>query len=455
MEYLNSDAVDTTPAVTVEVGECTLATPEPSLTMSDTITCPNCQTEIEISEALTARLKGDVRREFEQERKTKEAELSRREEQLAEQQKALNAAKTDLDEQVNARLAEEREKLTAKALEKAKADIAVELKDQAQQLAEAKEKIAKAQEAELSLRKEKRELEDERKSLELTLSRKLDEERGKIREEAKKEAAAERELKDAEKDKVIGDLRHQIADLQRKSEQGSQQLQGEVMELGLEEQLRRMFPIDDITPVPKGIHGGDVLQGVHDTSLGLCGHILWESKRTKNWSDTWLPKLRDDQRTSKAQLAVLVSIELPDDVTTFAQVDGVWITSWHAAMALATVLRHSLMQLATANRALVGRDDKMEHLYKYLAGPEFKHHVEGIVESFVTLKDELEREKRSTQRMWKRREKQLERAVMNTAGMYGDLQGIVGASLPQIAQLESPDENPPLEDHVDEGDDET
>jgi len=245
-------------------------------------------------------------------------------------------------------------------------------------------------------------------------------------------------LKDAEKDKVISDLRRQITDLQRRSEQGSQQLQGEVMELSLEEQLSRLFPADEITPVPKGVHGGDVVHDIHDNTIGLCGTILWESKRTKNWADGWLPKLRDDQRAAKAQLAILVSIELPEGITTFGQIDGVWICGWQYASQLAAVLRSSIIQLAAANRALEGRQDKMELLYQYLAGPEFRHRVEGIVESFVTLQTELDKERRSMERVWSRREKQLKRAVINTAGMYGDLQGIVGASLPEIEHLQLP-----------------
>ena len=268
------------------------------------------------------------------------------------------------------------------------------------------------------------------------MNRQLDEERAKIRDDAKQEAIAERELKEAEKEKIIGDLRRQIAELQRKSEQGSQQLQGEVLELSLEDQLRQRFPFDEITPVPKGIHGGDVLQTVRDASGTECGRILWESKRTKNWSDGWLSKLRDDQRAAKAQLAILVSVELPSDLRTFRHIDGVWVTSTACAIGVASALRAGLLEVAAAKRSTEGRNDKMELLYSYLSGQEFRHRIEGIVEAFVTLREELEAEKRSTQRMWARREKQLERAVAQTTGMYGDLSGIIGASLPQIERLE-------------------
>lgn len=211
-----------------------------------------------------------------------------------------------------------------------------------------------------------------------------------------------------------------------------------MLEVALEELVRQHFPFDEITAVPKGIHGGDVIQNVRNASGIVCGAILWESKRTKNWSDGWLPKLRDDQRAAKAQLAILVSIELPRDITTFRHVDGIWVTSAACAIDLASALRAGLIEVAAAKRSLDGRHDKMEILYKYLSGQEFRHRVEGIVEAFITLREELEAEKRATLRMWAKREKQLDRAVTQTAGMYGDLSGIIGASLPAIEQLSVP-----------------
>lgn len=404
--------------------------------MSNSITCPNCQTNIEISEALSSQLKADLRRQFEQEKKEHADDVAKRDAALALREKALAASQALLEQQVEARLASERDELLKKAMAKAKEDVAIELTDQAEELANTKTKLQAAQAAELDLRKKTRELDEQKRELELTVNRQLDEERAKIRDDAKKEAATERELKDAEKEKVIGDLRRQIAELQRKSEQGSQQLQGEVLELSLEDQLRQLFPFDEIAPVPKGIHGGDVLQTVRDAAGTDCGRILWETKRTKNWSDGWLSKLRDDQRAAKAQLAILVSVELPVDLRTFRHIDGVWVTSMACAIGVASALRAGLIEVAAAKRSIEGRNDKMELLYSYLSGQEFRHRVEGIVEAFVTLRDELEAEKRSTQRMWARREKQLERAVAQTTGMYGELSGIIGASLPQIEKLE-------------------
>ena len=413
--------------------------------MAQTIICPKCKTEIEVTEALSSQLRNELRSQFDAEARRKEQEFVTREEVLNKQQAALTAAKQSVDQEVEARVAKERDRLSQQALTKAKEDVALELQDAQQQLVEVKTKLTEAQKAELDLRKHARELEDQKREFDITLARKLDEEREKIREVAKKEAVEERVLKEAEKEKLIGDLRQQIDQLKRKSEQGSQQTQGEVMELELEDILRRQFPYDEIVPVPKGVHGGDVLQHVHDSGGSFCGTILWESKRTKAWSDGWLPKLRDDQRAAKAQIAVLATIEMPKDLLTFDCIEGVWVTSRSCLIGLASALRVGLTEVAGARRSVEGRQEKMEVLFNYLAGVAFRHRVEGIVEAFVTLRNDLEAEKRATQRIWAKREKQLERALGSTAGMYGDLQGIVGTSLPQLEKLEMPaltDETP-------------
>ena len=216
----------------------------------------------------------------------------------------------------------------------------------------------------------------------------------------------------------------------------------------MEDLLRRQFPHDTIEPVPKGIHGGDVVHHIHDVGGNRCGTILWESKRTKTWADGWLPKLRDDQRTAKAQIAMLVTAELPKGITNFAYVDAVWVTNWACAIGLAHALRAGLLELGKAQQATEGRQGKMELLYNYLSGTEFRHRVEGIVEAFVTLREDLEAEKRSTHKIWAKREKQLDRATAQTAGMYGDLSGIIGAGLPRIERLETPllEASPPTSD---------
>ena len=406
--------------------------------MPDTIVCPNCRTSIEVTEVLSAQLRDKLRKEIESDFLRRENLLGEREQALLRERKSLEDQSREIEQTVSQRLDVERGKLTAEAMEKAREQVTDELRDQSKQLADIQEKLKAAQDTELAVRRERNQIEEERNSLELKLMRQFDAERSKIRETAKQEVYEEQKLKEADKDALINSLRTQITDLQRKSEQGSQQLQGEVLEVALEDLLRRYFPFDEITPVPKGIHGGDVIQTIRDATGSPAGQILWESKRTKHWSESWLPKLRDDQRAAKAQAAILMSIELPKEVMTFRHIDGVWVTSTACAIPLASALRTGLIEVATVKRSVEGRNDKMQLLYNYLSGQEFRHRVEGIVEAFVTLREDLEAEKRATQRMWAKREKQLERATAQTAGMYGDLSGIIGASLPVIEAFSEP-----------------
>jgi hypothetical protein len=194
--------------------------------------------------------------------------------------------------------------------------------------------------------------------------------------------------------------------------------------------------MDTIEPVAVGASGGDVLQHVYDCTGQVCGTILWESKRTKSWNDAWLPKLRDDQRAAKAHVAVLASQEMPKGLATFNCIDGVWVTNRACMVGVAAVLRAGLVEVARTRRSLEGKQTKIEILYNYLSSSEFSQRIEGVVEAFVTLREDLDSEKRSMQRQWAKRLKQLDRAMAHTAGLYGDLGGILGTSLHQIAQLE-------------------
>jgi hypothetical protein len=213
-------------------------------------------------------------------------------------------------------------------------------------------------------------------------------------------------------------------------------LQGEVFQRELESLLKQRFPADAIVPVSKGIRGPDLLQLVRTISGRECGTIVWEAKRTRNWAQSWIAKLKEDQRTQAAEIAVLVTEVLPNGIPTFELIDGVWVTTPSCAMALATALRQGLVSVATERMAADGKTDKMEQLYEYLAGTEFRQKIEAIVEAFVTMKTELESEKRAFTKIWARREKQIERVVTNTALMYGNIQGIIGqSSLPEIQSL--------------------
>lgn len=415
--------------------------------MSDTIACPKCGEEIEVTEVLSAQLTAKIQKDMAANVAAQKKELDDQGKLLAAKEEEVKDARKAVDQQVQTQLAEERKKLEGEAKVKAQEALALEMQDKDDQIAEAKAKLKTANETELALRKKERELEAKAESLELEVTRKLDEERNKIREAVKKQADEQHAMKDAEKEKQISDMRKQIDELKRKSEQGSQQLQGEVLELSLEGFLQDQFPLDQIMPVPKGIHGGDVVQQVRDTSGTDCGVILWESKRTKRWSDGWLAKLRDDQRAAKAVQSVILTEAMPADCDTFTRIDGVWITNRACLSGVAIALRATVVELAKASRAIQGRESKMEVLYDYLAGAEFRNRIEGIVEGFTTMRVELEAEKRATQRIWAKREKQLDRVLVNTSGFYGDLQGIIGGNLAQIEALELPAlEEPPADE---------
>ncbi len=277
-----------------------------------------------------------------------------------------------------------------------------------------------------------RQLQSEKDNLKLEVERQLHAGRKQLISEAKAQSDREHELKQAEKDKTIADMTGKPREMQRKIEQGSQQLQGEVQELAFEQMLSDTFPADDIVPVGKGVSGGDCVQAAINGAGTACGRIHWESKRTKNWGGDWLAKARDDARAARADVVVIVSEALPDGIQGFTLVEGVWVCSWASGKSLATALRHGLLEVGKVRVALEGQHAKQEIVYNYLASNEFAHRVGGIAEAFITIPIDLESEKRAFKKQWSKREKQIERAITNTASLYGDLQGIIGASLPKI-----------------------
>jgi hypothetical protein len=406
-----------------------------------TIICPNCGKEIPLTATLSHQLKESLRKEYEDKAKEKEQELARREKLLEEKAKQVEDSEKAIEQRVTEKIKAEREKLKKEAKKELEEALLLEQKDLQEQLAEKDRKLEEARKAELDLRKKIREAEEAKKNVELEVARRIDEEREKIKQQTLEMFSEEHRLKDLEKDKKINDMLKTIEELKRKAEQGSMQTQGEVMELDLESLLKTKFPVDEIEPVPKGRRGADILQKVYSRGGQHCGTIIWETKCTKAWSDGWIPKLKDDQREVKAEIAVIVTEVLPKDVSSFTQIEGVWVTNFSLAGALAEVLRTGLIQLSQAKLSAVGKGEKMEVLYNYLSSPEFRQRVEAIVEGFKSMKEDLEHEKRATIKNWAKREKQIERVITNTAIMYGDMQGIIGASIPSIKLLEIGTEN--------------
>ena len=414
-----------------------------------TITCPSCKSEIKLTESLAAPLIAATRAQFEQQLAQKETDIAKREQAMREKEKQLVEDKRKLEDQVASQVADqlkaERARIIAEESRKAKQASAVELENKARELADLQEalqqnnaKLAEAQKAQAELIKKQRELDDAKRELELTVEKRVQENLAGVRDQAKREAEEGLKLKVLEKDQTIASMQQKIEELKQKAEQGSQQLQGEAQELELENLLRAKFPFDAIEPVPKGEFGGDVLHRVRSNGGQQSGAILWESKRTKNWSDGWLTKLREDQRTAKAEVAVIVSQALPKGVETFDLVEGIWVTHPRAALPVAAILRQSLLELALARQSSEGQQTKTEMIYQYLTGPRFRQRVEAIVEAFSTMQEDLDKERKAIMKQWAKREEQIERVMGATVGMYGDLQGIAGKSLQEIEGLSLP-----------------
>jgi hypothetical protein len=372
-----------------------------------TITCPHCKTEVRLTESLAAPLVEATRAQYEAKLQAERAAIAK-----AEAEKARLALKADIDQK------------------------AKDLADLKGVLADRDIKLVEAQKAQTEALKKQRELDDARRELDLSVEKKVQESLATARAQAKQEAETDLKLKMSEKEQTITAMQKQIEELKRRAEQGSQQLQGEVQELELEGLLKQSFPTDVFTPVPKGEFGGDVVHAVARGEGLVCGKILWESKRTKNWSDGWLVKLRDDQRAAKADLAVIVTQALPKGVETFGHVDGVWVTSTRTFLPLAVALRHTLLELALARQAGEGQQTKMELVYHYLTGPRFRQRVTAIIEKFEEMQTDLTKERAAMTKLWAKREMQIQAVLSATAGMYGDLQGIAGQAIETIEALD-------------------
>ncbi len=410
-----------------------------------TITCPNCDHEIPLTESLAAPLIADTKRQFEAASAKKDREIAAREAALRDQASALDKARASVDSTVAEKLAAERQRIAAEEAGKAKQLLASDLDEKNKALAELQnvlkardQKLAEAQKVQAEFLRKERELDDAKRAMDLTIQQKISAGLDSERAKAKLEAEETLKLRVSEKDQIIASMQNTIEELKRKSEQGSQQLQGEVLELELENLLRAKFPFDSVEPVPKGEFGGDLVQRVISTSGSPCGTILWEMKRTKNWSDGWIGKLREDQRRAKADVAIIVSTALPKGVLTFDQVDGVWVADFKCAVPIALMLRQLLIDVATARVIGEGQQSKMELVYDYLTGPRFRQRVEAIVEKFSEMQSDLDRERKAMMKMWAKREGQIDGVLASTAGMYGDLQGIAGKALREIEGFELP-----------------
>ena len=408
------------------------------------ITCPHCEREFGLGEAFAKRALEALVEAGEQllavERGSVEAamqarlarEAAEREQHAKAQLAALRRLIAERDEQHAAALREMR------ALEQAAA--AARLDDLQQLLEQKSVQVAAMQAQELELRRERAQLEEARATLELEAQRRLDAQRREVEERVRATEAERGRLREAELQKTIDDMRSKLEEAQRKSAQGSQQLQGEVLELLLEEALAEAFPLDTIAEVRKGTRGGDAVHTVMSRSGQAAGVILWEAKRAQRWNGAWAPKLRDDMRAAGAVVGVVVTTSFPPDWPAdrlFGLHEEVWVAAPSAAVPLAAALREGLLEAWRARLAGVNKGEKMEAVYDYLTSPQFAHKLRAVYEAFTRMRGELDTERAQTQQRWNRREKQIQLATAQLLGIAGDLQGLAQQDLPQL-ELEVP-----------------
>ena len=382
--------------------------------MAAEITCPNCGHQFELNESLKTEVEKELRGKMQEWQKNKEKEMQ---------------------EQKNAEV--------AGALKKATDESAMKLRSLEEEAKTKTQQLQELQKKELDLLRDKSALEEKQKNIEMEMEKQFLQKRKEIEEGAIKREQELFDLKTKEFKLQMEQQQKLIEELKRKSEQGSMQLQGESQEVLLEEILHENFPFDLIEEVGKGVEGADCIQTIRNHSGTVCGKIIYESKRTKTWSNSWIEKLKTDKRNTGADVAILVTQAFPKDMDRFGEKDGVWICNFNEAGSVAHLLRAGIVNVYEAQKAQEGKGDKMQMLYDYLTGNEFRGQMESIVEGFISMKNSITREKMLMEKIWKEREKQLEKVLISTSGMYGSVKGIAGKSVGDIPLLEGGDEQLP------------
>ncbi len=406
----------------------------------DTVACPHCGKEFMLQDAIAHQLIERYESEYETRLEGERRQL--RETLVADADRAASRRFGEQIAQLQAQLAQSaaeqakaRAQLEAsaqRAIEEARRDSTEQAQALQAELALKDKKLAGYRETEMALRTEKAALEEQQRELALEVQRKVDAESRRIKES---EAEAYR-LREAEWRKKIDDAQKANEDLKRKLEQGSQQLQGEVLELEIEGLLATAFPYDGIEPVKNGARGADVIQTVRLRSGAACGRIVWESKRAENWSNAWVAKLKDDQQSAGGELAVLVSTAFPAGIDQpMVMHEGVWLVRPDLVKALAEALRTVLIESQRQKAIAAGKGESMEALYSYITSAQFAQKVRAVVDAYQQMRDDLEKEKSAMQRLWKKREAQLERITTNMLGMCGELQGVSQQALPQLEDI--------------------
>ena len=418
--------------------------------MQSDIKCPNCGHEFDIENVLSAELEQKYQKEFQEKLNSSLQNIEEEKKRLAEEQKQFEEKRKRENEIFAQKLAQEKLRITTEVQETVKKDIANEYENRLKLLQEAdkekEEKLKEARKKELEFLQKEQALKTKEEELELSLQRQLIEEREKLKEQLSKEEAEkisikeqEYQLRMKEMEKKIEDQKKLVEEMRRKSEQGSMQLQGEVQELMLESLLQTTFPFDKIEEVGKGVRGADCIQTVRNQFGNEAGKIIYESKRTKDFANDWIEKLKTDMRNLGADVAIIVTQTLPKDMDRFGEKDGVYICTFNEVRSVALLLRNALLKIADAKKSQENKGDKMVILYDYLIGSEFSEQWKAIREGFMTMKLSIQKERDAMEKLWKAREKQLEKVLLNAAHIKGSIEGIAGADAVNLNLLEDND----------------
>lgn len=406
------------------------------------IECPNCHTQIDVNQILSKQLEGELKSKYEQqlaiERKKQEEQNQKFEEEkrlFEEKKKKENEL---FSEKLNQKIKEEKELLNAQIKKQLAEENADLMKSMQKELQEKSDKLREHNKLQADLERLKREKLEMKEEIEAATAKRFNEQILAEKEKIKRSEEERNQLAIKELQKQLEDQKKLTEEMKRKQEQGSMQLQGEVQELAIEEWLMSNFPLDTITEVKKGARGADCVQIVNTRAKANCGSIWYESKRTKDFQPTWIEKFKSDMRDKGADLGVLVTEVMPTGMDRVGLKDGIWICTFEEFKGLSLVLRESIIRLNAAVASQENKGDKMGMLYDFLTSNTFKMQIEAIVEGFTTMKNDLESEKRSMQRIWKSREKQIEKVVTNTIDMYGSIKGIAGNAIGTVQALELP-----------------
>lgn len=403
---------------------------------NSTIQCPNCKHEFPIENALSQKIEDDIRGKYLKRYNEDKLRLEAEKSQLAKESELLKLQAENQDKILADKLRLAKSQLQEEAIKKAASELQGQMDMLNKELTDKSQKLKESQLKELELMQKEKQIKEREESLKLDMEKQMLERQKEIEDRVKKMESERSDLKIKELEKKLADQVELAETMRRKAEQGSMQLQGEVMELALEELLRAQFPFDAIVEVAKGTKGADCVQHIKNSSGQDCGKIIYESKRTKAFTNEWIEKLKTDMRAQNADIAVIVSEVLPKDMEAFGFKDGVWICRFSDVKALAFLLRDSLIKINTALVSQENKGDKMQLLYNYLTGNEFRQNIEAVMEGFLDLKTGITREKLQMEKIWKEREKQLDKVLLNTTQFYGSIKGIAGNAVGDLKMLE-------------------